>query len=168
MEDRENTNSQGKTRRHHRHGVEHYCRNLEGWPQSWMGLEKDLLPGRQRLTLFCPFLEHLAASHLSPKTIRKHADNMWALGGEFYPGSPLRPANEKEAGETGAPQNDRIRRAAALSRRGSGAKLVRFDEPEVQEIPRRDSRLTLPGHPQIPPTRQNSVQLKGSLYRVSY
>jgi hypothetical protein len=48
-----------------------------------MGLEKDLPPGEQLLTLFRPFLEHLAASDLSPKTIQKHVDNMWALGGEF-------------------------------------------------------------------------------------
>lgn len=48
-----------------------------------MGLEKDLLSGEQLLALFRPFLEHLAASDLSPKTIQKHVDNMWALGGEF-------------------------------------------------------------------------------------
>lgn len=48
-----------------------------------MGLEKDLLPGEQLIGLFRPFLEHLAASDLSPKTIRKHVDNVWALGGEF-------------------------------------------------------------------------------------
>ena len=48
-----------------------------------MGLEKDLPPGEQLLALFRPFLEHLAASDLSPKTIQKHVDNMWALGGEF-------------------------------------------------------------------------------------
>ena len=48
-----------------------------------MGLEKDLPPGEQLLVLFRPFLEHLAAADLSPKTIQKHVDNMWALGGEF-------------------------------------------------------------------------------------
>ena len=48
-----------------------------------MGLEKDLPPGEQLLALFRPFLEHLAASDLSPKTIQKHVDNTWALGGEF-------------------------------------------------------------------------------------
>ena len=48
-----------------------------------MGLEKDLPPGEQLLTLFRPFLENLAASDLSPKTIQKHVDNLWALGGEF-------------------------------------------------------------------------------------
>ena len=48
-----------------------------------MGLEKDLPPGEKLLTLFRPFLEHLAASELSPQTIQKHLDNMWVLGGEF-------------------------------------------------------------------------------------
>jgi hypothetical protein len=48
-----------------------------------MGLEKDLSPGKQLVTLFRPFLENLAASNLSPKTIQKHVDNVWALGGEF-------------------------------------------------------------------------------------
>jgi len=48
-----------------------------------MGLEKDLPPGEQLLALFRPFLEQLAASDLSPKTIQRHVDNVWALGGEF-------------------------------------------------------------------------------------
>jgi hypothetical protein len=48
-----------------------------------MGLEKDLPPGEQLIMLFRPFLDHLVASNLSPKTIQKHVDNMWALGGEF-------------------------------------------------------------------------------------
>jgi hypothetical protein len=66
-----------------RHDLEHYCRDLNGWPRSWMGLEKDVPPGEQLLALFRPFLEYLAASDLSPKTIQKHVNNMWALGGEF-------------------------------------------------------------------------------------
>jgi hypothetical protein len=48
-----------------------------------MGLEKDLPLGEQLVVLFRPFLESLAASDLSPKTIQKHVDNMWILGGEF-------------------------------------------------------------------------------------
>jgi hypothetical protein len=48
-----------------------------------MGLENDLPPGEQLVTLFRPFLEHLAMSNLSPKTIQKHVDNMWVLGGEL-------------------------------------------------------------------------------------
>ena len=63
-----------------RHGLEHYCRDLNSWPRSWMGLEKDLPPGEQLVTLFHPFLEDLAMSNLSPKTIQKHVDNLWVLG----------------------------------------------------------------------------------------
>lgn len=48
-----------------------------------MGLEKDLPPGEQLIALFRPFLEYLASSDLAPKTIQKHVDNVWALGGEF-------------------------------------------------------------------------------------
>ena len=48
-----------------------------------MGLEKDLPPGEQLLALFRPFLEYLASSDLSPKTIQRHVDNIWALDGEF-------------------------------------------------------------------------------------
>ena len=66
-----------------RHGLEHYCRDLNSWPDSWMGLEKDLPPGEQLVMLFRPFLEHLAISNLSPKSIQKHVDNIWVLGGEI-------------------------------------------------------------------------------------
>src|ERR1035441_4070403 len=48
-----------------------------------MGLEKDLPPGEQLLACFRPFIEHLASSSLSPKTIRRHVDNLWMLGGEI-------------------------------------------------------------------------------------
>jgi len=47
------------------------------------GIGKRSATRRQLLTLFRPFLENLAASDLSPKTIQIHVDNMWALGGEF-------------------------------------------------------------------------------------
>jgi len=48
-----------------------------------MGLEKDLPPGEKLLACLRPFLEQLVVSDLSPKTIQKHVDNLWALGGEI-------------------------------------------------------------------------------------
>jgi len=48
-----------------------------------MGWEKDLPAGEKLVACFRPFLEHLVASDLSPKTIQKHVDNIWALGGEI-------------------------------------------------------------------------------------
>ena len=63
--------------------LERYCRGLDTWPRSWMGWEKDVPPGEQLVARFRPFLEDLVASDLSPKTIQKHVDNLWALGGEI-------------------------------------------------------------------------------------
>jgi len=63
--------------------LERYCRDLDGWPRSWMGWEKDLPPGEKLVACFRPFLEDLVASDLSPKTIQTHVDNLWALGGEI-------------------------------------------------------------------------------------
>src|ERR1022692_3341246 len=60
-----------------------YDRDLDNWPHSWMGLEKDLPPGEELVVCFRLFIEHLAASSLSPKTIRRHVDNLWLLGGEI-------------------------------------------------------------------------------------
>lgn len=44
---------------------------------------RDLLPGQQMVECFKPFLRHLLSSNLSPKTLRKHRDNLWLLGGEI-------------------------------------------------------------------------------------
>ena len=64
--------------------VERYCRRgLDDWPHSWMGWEKDLPPGEELVASFWPFLEHLVGSDLSPKTIQRHVDNLWLLGGEI-------------------------------------------------------------------------------------
>jgi hypothetical protein len=63
--------------------LERYCRGLDTWPRSWIGWEKDLPPGEELVACFRPFLEELVASDLSPKTIQKHVDNLWALGGEI-------------------------------------------------------------------------------------
>ena len=63
--------------------LEHYCRDLDGWPRSWMGWEKDLPPGEKLVACFRPFLQYLASSDLASKTIQKHVDNIWTLGGEI-------------------------------------------------------------------------------------
>jgi len=74
-----------------------YGRDLDTWPRSWMGLEKDLPPGEQLVACFRPFIEHLAASSLSPKTIRRHVDNLWLLGGEIIRDLNYDPSQRKVA-----------------------------------------------------------------------
>ena len=60
-----------------------YDHDLDDWPRSWMGWEKDLPPGQALVECFRPFLAQLAASDLAPKTIRRHVDNLWRLGGRI-------------------------------------------------------------------------------------
>jgi hypothetical protein len=48
-----------------------------------MGWEKDVPPGEKLVARLRPFLEALVVSGLSPKTIQRHVDNLWALGGDI-------------------------------------------------------------------------------------
>src|ERR1035437_10182639 len=79
--------------------VSAYCRDLDNWPHSWMGLEKDLPPGEAVLACLRPFIEHLASSTLSPKTIRRHVNNLWVLGGEIIGDLNYHPSLRKKAAE---------------------------------------------------------------------
>ena len=63
--------------------VARYSPDLDQWPRSWMGVKKDIAAGEQIVTCFQPFLAELAGSGLTPKTVRKHVDNLWVLGGEL-------------------------------------------------------------------------------------
>jgi hypothetical protein len=64
-----------------------------------MGLEKDLPPGEQLLAALRPFIEQLVSSSLSPKTIRRHVDNLWMLGGEIIRDLNYDPSLRKVAAE---------------------------------------------------------------------
>jgi hypothetical protein len=63
-----------------------YGQELEAWPRSWMGFAKDIPAGEKMVACFHPFLEYLIHQNLSRKTIRKHVDNLWILGGEIIRG----------------------------------------------------------------------------------
>jgi hypothetical protein len=65
-----------------------------------MGLEKDLPPGEALVICFRPFIEHLASSSLSPRTIRRHVDNLWLLGGEIIRDLHYDPSLRKKTAET--------------------------------------------------------------------
>jgi hypothetical protein len=75
------------------------CRDLDNWPRSWMGLEKDLPPGEELVVCFRPFIEHLASSSLSSKTMRRHVDNLWILGGEIIRDLNYTPSLRKVAAQ---------------------------------------------------------------------
>ena len=73
--------------------------DLDTWPHSWMGSQKDVPPGEALLACFRPFIAHLAAASLSRKTIRKHVGNLWILGGEIIRDLNNDPALRKVAPE---------------------------------------------------------------------
>ena len=64
-----------------------------------MGVGKDLPPGEQLLACLRSFIEHLASSTLSPKTIRRHVDNLWMLGGEIIRDLNYTPSLRKMAAD---------------------------------------------------------------------
>ena len=76
-----------------------YCRDLDEWPTLWMGVEKDLPPGRALVVCFRPFIENLASSGLTPKTIRQHVANLWTLGGEIIRDLHYDPSLRKKAAD---------------------------------------------------------------------
>jgi len=65
-----------------------------------MGLPQDVAPGKRIVAYFRPFLEHLINCGLSRKTIRKHMDNLWVLGGEIIRDLHETPSLRKTAVET--------------------------------------------------------------------
>jgi hypothetical protein len=75
------------------------CRDLQEWPERWMGMEKDLPVGSGLVAFFIPFLLHLAKSGLSKRTIQNHVDNMWLLGGEIIRDVNYDPSLRKVAAE---------------------------------------------------------------------
>ena len=71
-----------------------FCPDLEQWPQRWHYDAPDIPPGEQIVACIKPFLLHLLSEDLTPKTRRRHRDNVWLLGGELirlrYEDSKLR------------------------------------------------------------------------------
>jgi hypothetical protein len=59
-----------------------YCPDLENWPRSWSFDESDMAPGKRIVECFRPFLLHLLTHGLAAKTLRRHRDHLWMLGGE--------------------------------------------------------------------------------------
>jgi hypothetical protein len=59
------------------------CPDLDNWPQSWRYEEVDIAVGQQVVEILTPFLLHLLDQGLVRKTVSRHRDNLWVLGGEL-------------------------------------------------------------------------------------
>lgn len=59
------------------------CPDLEDWPRKWLFEPADLTVGHQIVQALTPFLLSLLDQGLAAKTLRRHRDNLWLLGGEL-------------------------------------------------------------------------------------
>lgn len=59
------------------------CAKMDSWPQSWRMVPDDVVAGVALVESFKPFLLWLAGQSISPKTLQRHVDNLWVLGGEI-------------------------------------------------------------------------------------
>lgn len=105
------------------------------WPASWAGFEEDKAPGRRLATELRPFIMNLINKGLTAKTIRRHLDNLWAIGGEIIrqfndePALRTRPARQLlldviDVGE--APILPNATEAEQLSVDATARKLLKF------------------------------------------
>lgn len=60
-----------------------YVPDLDEWPDSWMIDQPDRVVGKAIVSVLTPFIEHLINQGLTKRTIKRHVDNLWALGGEI-------------------------------------------------------------------------------------
>jgi len=73
---------------------------MDEWPASWAGTAADEPVGRALVLRLRPFLRYLHEQKLSAKTVRRHLDSLWAIGGEvirqigYEPTARVKPAND--------------------------------------------------------------------------
>ena len=53
------------------------------WPESWQMDEADIATGDALVAVFASFVASLAGHGLALRTIQRHVDNLWLLGGEI-------------------------------------------------------------------------------------
>ena len=57
--------------------------DLANWPKSWSIEKTDLSIGQRIVAFLTPFLMDLLSQQLADKTLRRHRDHLWMLGGEI-------------------------------------------------------------------------------------
>jgi len=56
---------------------------MDRWPESWQCTGRDIPAGEALVVQIKPFVEYLQRSGLTRKTVKRHLDNLWAIGGEI-------------------------------------------------------------------------------------
>jgi 2-hydroxy-3-keto-5-methylthiopentenyl-1-phosphate phosphatase len=72
--------------------------DIDNWPQSWARLPEDVLYGIQVLPYMKEFIKFLKRDDLTIKTVNRHIDALWALGGKI-----IDKVNDEEKNRTKKP-----------------------------------------------------------------
>lgn len=126
---------------------------MDEWPQSWAGDEDDEPIGRHLTAMMRPFMAHLHGEKLSPRTLRRHLDNLWLIGGEIVrqlnDDPPLRTKpiadlllDAVAAGE--APWVDDLTEAEQAALDATARKLFHFLTSQTRLHPRENTRRRAP------------------------
>jgi hypothetical protein len=59
------------------------CPDLENWPNTWRYQQSDIALGERIAECFKAFTLHLLNRGLATKTLQRHRDHLWMLGGEI-------------------------------------------------------------------------------------
>ena len=59
------------------------CPDLDNWPNTWRYQHSDIALGERILQCLKLFLLHLLEQGLAAKTLQRHRDHLWMLGGEI-------------------------------------------------------------------------------------
>jgi len=63
--------------------LDRFCPDLAEWPHSWRAEDSDVIVGQDIVESLKPFLHELLRQQLADKTLRRHRDHIWMLGGEI-------------------------------------------------------------------------------------
>lgn len=63
--------------------LEQLCPDLANWPKAWAYKPDDIAIGQRIIVFIEPFLIDLLQHGLAHKTLSRHRDHLWMLGGEI-------------------------------------------------------------------------------------
>jgi hypothetical protein len=63
--------------------LDRLCPDLAEWPRTWQVEDSDVVIGQNIVELLKPFLVDLLSQGLADKTLARHRDHIWLLGGEI-------------------------------------------------------------------------------------
>ena len=58
---------------------------IKRWPKSWAYMKEDVVFGEKLLVELKPFVEFLVAKGFAKRTLDRHLENLFLMGGDWIP-----------------------------------------------------------------------------------